>query len=529
MIKILNVISDTNIGGAGKVIINYAKNYDSSKYDVSIVLPKGSLLIEELKETKVKLIEIDGLKDKSLDIKAFFKLLKIFKKEKPDIVHTHASMTARIAARFVKGIKIVYTRHCAYPVSFWIKHNPGKFIYKFVNEFFADRIIAVGNAAEENLLEGGIKKDLIDTFFNGVDKLTVTSDSEKAKLKEKYKISPDEKVIGIVARLEEVKGHDTFIDAAKILLEEKKLKAKFFILGTGTIEESLKEKVKSLGLEDKIIFTGFVKNVGDYLNIFDLQVNCSYGTETSSLSLLEGMSIGVPACASNYGGNPYLIDDGENGYIFKIKDSQELAEKAMKILTDDDIKTHMQKRAVEIFDEKFTVQRFVNNVEGVYDKVSSEKRKVKLNPLDFIIILVILVMGFVGYKVLKRTNVVSKDMVNVTYSFRSTKTKPEVADMIEEGMSVYDSIKNYYIGKIVKKEVAKDTSEVFNEELEQYVTCESETEVSITLTINVDATVEGRNIVVSNEYPIKVGNEAFVKGKGFAAYGYIVGVERLGE
>ena len=529
MIKILNVISDTNIGGAGKVIINYANNYDTSKYDVGVVLPKGSLLIEELKNTPVKIIEIDGLKDKSLDFKSIFKLIKIIKSEKPDIVHTHASMMARIAARFVKGTKIVYTRHCAYPVKSYIKHNPGRFLYKSINEFFADRIIAVGNAAEENLLDGGINKEMIDTFFNGVNKLEVTSDEEKAKLRKKYNIAPDEKVIGIIARLEEVKGHETFIDAANILLNEKKIKARFFILGTGSIEDKLKEKVKSLGLEDKIIFTGFVKNVGDYLNIFDLQINCSYGTETSSLSLLEGMSIGVPAVASNYGGNPYLIEDGENGYIFSIKDDKELATKALKILTNDDVKKHMQKRAVEIYEEKFTVQRFVKNVEGVYDKVSSEKRKVKLNPLDFIIILVALIVGFVGYKVLKKTDVISADMVNVTYTFKSTKTKPEVYDMIEEGMNVYDSVKNYYIGKIVKKEMAPDIKEVYNEETDKYEVCEAENDVSITLTINVDAVVEGKDIVASNEYPIKIGNQTYVKGKGFAAYGYIIGIERLGE
>ncbi len=528
MIKVLNIISDTNIGGAGKVIINYAQNYSSDEIDLTIVLPKGSLLYDELKETKAKLIEIDGLKDKSLDIGAFFKLRKIIKTEKPDIVHTHASMIARIAARLVKGTKVVYTRHCAYPVKSYIKSGPGHFLYKTVNELFADRIIAVGNAAEENLLDGGISKDKITTFFNGVNKLEKTSAEEQKSLKQKYNIADNEKVIGIVARLEDVKGHETFIDAARILLKDKKLKAKFFILGTGSIEESLKKKVKDLGMEKDIIFTGFVKNVGDYLNIFDVQVNCSYGTETSSLSLLEGMSIGVPACASNYGGNPYLIEDGENGYIFKIKDSNELANDVYKILTDDGIRVKMQKRSVEIFEEKFTVQRFVNNVEGVYKKVNEEKRKRLINPLDFVIILIALVVGFVGYKALRKTNVISKETVSITYKVKSMETKPEVVDMIKEGMDVYDSVKNYYIGKVKDIEVGKDIKEVFNEQTGEYELSESDN-VSIVLTITADAEVERKDIVVSSEYPIKVGNEAYVKGKGFALYGYVIELERLGE
>ena len=121
MIKVVNVISDTNIGGAGKCVINFCKNYNQKEFEIVVVVPKGSAWIEELKDSRAKLIEIDGLKDKSFDIKALFKLIKIFRKEKPDIVHTHASSIARIAAKFVKDTKIIYTRHCAFPVSNKIK------------------------------------------------------------------------------------------------------------------------------------------------------------------------------------------------------------------------------------------------------------------------------------------------------------------------------------------------------------------------------------------------------------------------
>ena len=157
MIKVVNVISDTNIGGAGKCIINFCKNYDKKKYEIVVVLPKGSALVDELKGTGVKLIEIDGLKDKSLDFGSLVKLIKVLRNERPDIVHTHASSVARIAARLVRGTKIIYTRHCAYPVSDRIKKGVGRFLYKNVNEFFADEIIAVGNAAEEILQMGSYK------------------------------------------------------------------------------------------------------------------------------------------------------------------------------------------------------------------------------------------------------------------------------------------------------------------------------------------------------------------------------------
>ena len=355
MIKVVNVISDTNIGGAGKCIINFCKNYNKKKFEIVVVLPKGSALVEELKSTGVKIIEIDGLKDKSWDFASLFKLIKVLREEKPDIVHTHASSTARLAAKFVKDTKVVFTRHSVFPVNPKIKKGFGRFIYKNTNELLSDRIIAVAEAAKENLTDGGVSEDKIDVILNGVEKIQETSEEERKALKEKYGIKDDEYVVGILARLEKVKGHETFIEAANILLNEKKLKAKFLILGTGSEEDNLKQKVKELKLENKVIFTGFVKNVKDFVNIFDVQVNCSYGTEATSLALLEGMSIGVPAVVTNFGGNPGVISNGENGYIVPIKSPRDTAEAVERILTDKNVFERMKKKSIEIFEKKFTV------------------------------------------------------------------------------------------------------------------------------------------------------------------------------
>lgn len=529
MIKIINVISDMNIGGAGKCLIYFANHFDKDKFDVSVILPKGSALIDELKNTPMKIIEIDGLKNKSWDFKSLWKLIRIFKKEKPDIVHTHASFTARLAAKLFKNIKIVYTRHCAYPVSNKIKKGIGHYFYKYMNEFYADRIIAVGNAAEENLLDGGINPEIIETFFNGVEKVKESSDEAKKKLKEEYGIKDDEKVIGIIARLEEVKGQDTFIEAAKILLEEKKLKSKFFILGNGNEEERLKQKVKDLGLSQDIIFTGFVKNVGDFLNIFDVQVNCSFGTETSCLSLLEGMSIGVPAVATNYGGNPYLIKDGENGYIVPIKSARDVAEAVYRILTFDEIRNHMIEKSKEIYEEKFTIDIYTKNVERVYEEMESEPRVKKINLLDAVIILVVIIACLFGYKFIsnKQTETFSGNSNKVEYVIRTMESMPEAFKMIEEGTTIYDSLKNYQIGTVTKKELVPTEKYEINLSDGTYEKTElpMEETVDMVLTIEANAKITDQNILIG-DYIIKVGKEVFVKGRGYAGKGYIVSITR---
>lgn len=526
MIKVLNVISDTNIGGAGKCIINFCKNYNKKEFEIVVVLPKNSKLIEELKPTKVKLIEIDGLKDKSWDFGSLFKLMKVIKGEKPDIVHTHASSTARLAARMAGNAKIVFTRHSVFPVSEKIKKGLGRFVYKNTNEFLADRMIAVAEAAKENLTEGGINPERIDVILNGVERIKETSNMEKKKLKESLGIKSDEYVIGILARLEEVKGHDTFIDAAKILINDKKLKAKFLILGTGNEEEKLKDKVKELKLEDSIIFTGFVKNVQDYLNIFDVQVNCSYGTEATSLALLEGMSIGVPAVVTDFGGNPGVITEGENGLIVPIKSPAETANAIYEVLTNKEKLELMKRKSIEIFNQKFTVEAYTHNIECFYKKLKEEPKIKKINWLDVLIVLLLIIVGIAGYSYLKKDRgEISVNTEKIIYQVRTIESLPNMYDYIEEGTILYDSIKNYQIGTIVAKASEPSKRYSFNQETKEIVETSLEDKIDIILTVEANATITDRKISVG-DYPIKVGSEAYVKGKGYAASGYIISIER---
>ena len=101
----------------------------------------------------------------------------------------------------------------------------------------------------------------------------------------------------------------------------------------------------------------------------DVQANASFGTEATSLSLLEGMSMGIPAVVSNYGGNPGVISHGENGYIFKLKDSNDMAGYIMKLMDEPETYKYMQKRSAEIFNEKFTAEIYARNIESVYAEI----------------------------------------------------------------------------------------------------------------------------------------------------------------
>lgn len=367
MIKVFNVISDTNIGGAGKCLLTYLEYADKSKFDITVILPKDSLLKPHLQDLGIKIIEIDAMSDKSLDRSAIKKLTAIFKKEKPDIVHSHASMSARIAARRAHA-KIIYTRHSVFAPSPRISKGIGKKINGAINNYYSDGIIAVAEAAKQNLIDTGVDSSKIRVILNGVKPIEKIDEAQKEKAFKSFGVLPGEKVISIVARLNPVKGHEYFLRAAKKVLDSG-IKAKFIIAGTGDILGRLRQLSFELGVDESICFAGFVEDVTELMNITDIQVNASYGTEATSLSLLEGMSLGTVAVVSDFGGNPGVITDGENGLITPQKDADALADALIYLCNNDEKRRRMSENAIKVFDTKFKAEVMSRNIESFYTEI----------------------------------------------------------------------------------------------------------------------------------------------------------------
>lgn len=369
MIRVLEVSSDSNIGGAGKCILTFLKNFDRDNFDVCVVLPKGSLLKPEVEKYNVKVFELDYLAEKSLDLKAVSKLVRLFKRLKPDIVHTHASMSARIAAKLC-GTKIVYTRHSVFPPPASISKGIGKVINGFVNNQTADKIIAVAEAAKENVVLTGIDPCKVEVILNGVDSLVPYSAEQLDKARQKYNLEDGENIAVMAARLNIVKGHKYFVEAAKIL-KERGVRAKFLIAGTGDAEDDVKNQIAEYNLDDTVKMLGFVNDVEPLMNIMTVQVNCSFGTEATSLALLEGMSLGKPAVVTDFGGNPGVIQDGVNGFLVPTHDPVALADALQKLFEDKKLYSDMSGECVRIYNESFTAEVNTRRIENVYKGVAA--------------------------------------------------------------------------------------------------------------------------------------------------------------
>ena len=365
MIKVINVISDTNIGGAGKCVLTFLKYYDKSRFKVLVVIPENSLLAPEIEKLGCEYVVSKGIADKSLSKEGISSLKKIFKSFAPDLIHAHGCMSARIAGRLYGKAKIIYTRHSVFEPSPTISKGIGKVINGFVNNITADRIIAVAEAAKDNLTDTGIDEKKIVVIQNGVEPLCQISDEEKKILRSNYNVTDGEFLIGIAARLNEVKGHVYLLEALKMLKDEG-IRIKLLIAGTGDYEDTIRQKAKDLDVVHDVIMAGFVSDVTGIMNILDANMNASFGTEATSLALLEGMSLGVPAIVSDFGGNPGVVTHGENGLIFETKNALDLADKLRMFFSDEALRQKLSESSHKVFDEKFRAEINTQKIENVY-------------------------------------------------------------------------------------------------------------------------------------------------------------------
>ncbi len=364
MIRVLNVISDTNIGGAGRVLLNYLQYADRSQFHTMVAVPQGSLLKTPLEEAGAEVFEVNGIADRSYHTDDVKVLKELIQRTEPRIVHTHGALSGRIAGRQCGKI-VIYTRHSAFPVSAKLKYPPGRWVNKLLNEYYSDHIIAVSPAAAENLTDAGISPKRITTMMNGVAPVERCREDVCSALRTQWGIEQDDFVLGILARIEPYKGHMDIVDAAGILAKQGR-RFKILVAGTGTFEEEVRSRVEELGLSEHIKFLGFLSDVRGFLSVLDVQLNASYGTETSSLSILEGMSMGLTAVISDYGGNPCLVTHEDNGLMFRTRDSAELAVQIARVMDDCTLLERLSVRAKEVFHERFTGEIFAKNIENVY-------------------------------------------------------------------------------------------------------------------------------------------------------------------
>ena len=362
MVSLTHIISDTNIGGAGRYLLAFLEYYDREKFEVSVILPKNS----KLKEHIPGAIEVDGIADKSFSIKGVREIKKVLKKIKPDIVHTHGALSGRIAGKLAGVENVTYTRHSVFEPSKKLTKGMGFYLNKWLNDWTCKKIIAVAKAAAQNIIDSGVDKEKIQVIYNGVKPLGTRTKEQNEEFLKSVGATPGIPTLAIAARLTAVKGQKYIIEAAKIL-KGKGVRCQIIIAGTGEDSEYLHKLAKDLGVfGDYIILAGFVSNIEGLCNACDIQLNASFGTEAASLALMEGMSLGKPSIVSDYGGNPELITEGVNGLITPQHAPEKIAEAIERLIGDKELYNNLSKNSKRIYNERFTAEIMVKQMEYFY-------------------------------------------------------------------------------------------------------------------------------------------------------------------
>ncbi|WP_312043114.1 glycosyltransferase [Anaerotignum sp.] len=360
-IKVFHVLTDRNIGGAGRWLLNYLKHHNRERFDVWVILPDDSALYAAVTALDVAVIPMKEMEDKSFDKKAKKPLYELFKEEKPDIVHPHASLTARMAAKQAKVPKIINTKHC-------MEGEPGSLAKKIarrtLNKLYSDTIIAVSKAVKHSMIAGGTDPKQIVVIYNGIDAIEPISSGERWEVLSSYGGDPLKKAVGIVARLEEVKDHKTFLLAVQEILKHRQDFA-FYIIGDGSLRASLEDEAREMGILGHLFFTGFVKDVEKIEAALDLNVITSKH-EALCLSVIESMSVGIPAVGTDSGGVNEVIRHGENGYLVSVGDWKALAERMMEVFEDEENYQKLAIHAKAWARENFTARKMTSRIERLY-------------------------------------------------------------------------------------------------------------------------------------------------------------------
>ena len=359
MLRITHVISDANVGGAG-IQLAYLTEALRDTFDFEIIVPQGSALLSRLPKEGVRITPFSFSPESGLSFRDIRAFARYFRRTKPQIVHTHAALSARVGA-LVAGIgPRLSTRHCA-KKGVTALGSGQRALYNACTTL----TVATAKAAERDLIAEGIPRERIRTLLNGTPPTRCLSQAQQAALRQLLGLRATDIVLGCCARLEHVKGQDLLLRAAA-MLKPRYPSLHVLLVGDGGQRSALQALTARLGLLRSVHFTGYVDDPAPYQNLFTVNVNPSRGTETSCLATSECMSLGTPTVASDFGGNPDMIEDGLSGRLFRTADPTALASTLDELLSVPGRLPSMRDGARRVYREKFTLAGMANAYKQLY-------------------------------------------------------------------------------------------------------------------------------------------------------------------
>lgn len=368
--KVLIVISNMEFGGAQRQIVELVNNIDQSKFEIHVCSLSLYAPLAELFNNHVHFHIVN--KQAKFDFSVVFKLAKLIKKYKFNVVHSFlfdAEIATRLAAKLSKiNIKIIgserNTNYTLKPIQ--------KFAYNLTKNF-VDIIIANSESgAKHNAMLTKQPKQKYHVIYNGVD-TNRFSPKNKHEIRSKLGIEANCKLIGMFASFKEQKNHPFLIEA---LNEVKKQGRDFKLLlvgdtlyggmhGSADYSSKIKLQIESSNFAKDTIFLGNRDDIEDIYPACDFTILPSLFEGTPNV-LLESMSCGVPVIATRISDNDKIIKDGFSGGIVELNDIKELSEKIKLFLEKEDELKKMSINSRKIMEDRFSSIKLAENTQKIY-------------------------------------------------------------------------------------------------------------------------------------------------------------------
>lgn len=337
-------------GGDQQMLTTYEILREFPEFTQLILCPETSVLSEKCKAAGIPYYTAAR---KSKFSPAFFKkIIEIIRKDNIDVVHVHDSTALTLclgALRFAPPVKLVYSRKRSNRV------KPGYFKNLKYSSSLISEIICNSEAVKDVLVPVVKNPERIKVIYDGIDLRKCSQFSNTNVLHREFKLDPDTLIIGNAGGLTKQKDHFTFLAAAKEILNSSNRKIAFVIIGEGPLKEELIAYCKELKVADKVYFAGFRKDLSALLPEFDMFL-LSSESEGVPLTVLEAFAHKVPVVATAAGGTPEAVIHGESGMISPVKDPVALAQNALQVLGDVELREKIINHAFERAHEKFSLQ-----------------------------------------------------------------------------------------------------------------------------------------------------------------------------
>jgi glycosyltransferase involved in cell wall biosynthesis len=379
-IRVLHVITRMIVGGAQENTLLTVEGLDRlDRYEVTLVsgVDEGreGELLSRARETTRLIVVPELARDISplADLKAFVSLYRIIRSGGYHIVHTHSSkagVLGRVAAKLAGTPVIVHTLHSL------VFHD---YQPRLVNRLWwsvkklcaplTDHYISVADALSEKAIAARIaRSEKFSTIYSGMEldwylEASVDPDGVRAELG----IPREAPVVGKIARLFPLKGHEELLGAAPAIVDRHP-DVRFLLVGDGILTEHVQERAAELGIRDNFVFAGLVprERIPEMIGAMDVLVHTSL-REGLARVLPQALAMQVPCVSVDLDGAPEVVIPGETGYLVRPGDSRALADAVSRLLEDPGLRDRMGAAGRRRIDPAFRAETMVAEIAEVYE------------------------------------------------------------------------------------------------------------------------------------------------------------------